>query len=53
LSMMSILFARQLQIHGQNSMDDSDAREEWGWNPEYDLEAMTKDMLEVLSKKLK
>jgi len=36
-----------------NSMDDSDAREEWGWNPEYDLEAMTKDMLEVLSKKLK
>ncbi|OPX26453.1 MAG: UDP-glucose 4-epimerase [Candidatus Cloacimonas sp. 4484_140] len=36
-----------------NSMDDSAAREEWGWNPEYDLEAMTKDMLEVLSKKLK
>ena len=35
-----------------NSMDDSDAREEWGWNPEYDLEAMTKDMLDVLSKKL-
>ncbi|MDP8226124.1 MAG: L-threonine 3-dehydrogenase [Candidatus Celaenobacter polaris] len=36
-----------------NSMDDSAAREEWGWKPEYDLEAMTKDMLEVLSKKLK
>ncbi len=36
-----------------NSMDDSVAREEWGWKPEYDLEAMTKDMLEVLSKKLK
>jgi len=36
-----------------NSMDDSAAREEWGWNPEYDIEAMTKDMLEVLSKKLK
>ena len=35
-----------------NSMDDSAAREEWGWSPEYDLEAMTKDMLEVLSKKL-
>ena len=35
-----------------NSMDDSAAREEWGWKPEYDLEAMTKDMLEVLSKKL-
>ncbi|MCJ7802817.1 MAG: L-threonine 3-dehydrogenase [Candidatus Marinimicrobia bacterium] len=35
-----------------NSMDDSAAREEWGWKHEYDLEAMTKDMLEVLSKKL-
>ncbi|MFC1565951.1 NAD-dependent epimerase/dehydratase family protein, partial [Candidatus Neomarinimicrobiota bacterium] len=35
-----------------NSMDDSAAREEWGWKHEYDLGAMTKDMLEVLSKKL-
>lgn len=35
-----------------NSMDDSAAREEWGWKHEFDLEAMTKDMLEVLSKKL-
>ena len=33
-----------------NSMNDSAAREEWGWEPEYDLEAMTKDMIEVLSK---
>ena len=35
-----------------NSMNDSAAREEWGWEPDYDLEAMTKDMIEVLSKKL-
>ncbi len=35
-----------------NSMDDSAAREEWGWDPEYDLEKMTKDMLINLSKKL-
>ncbi len=35
-----------------NSMDDSAARKEWGWKPDYDLEAMTKDMLDVLSKKL-
>ncbi len=35
-----------------NSMDDSAARAEWGWEPEYDLETMTKDMIEVLSKKL-
>ena len=36
-----------------NSMDDSDAREEWGWDPKYDLSAMTKDMIEKLSQKLK
>ena len=35
-----------------NSMNDSAAREEWGWEPKYNLEAMTKDMIEVLSKKL-
>ena len=34
------------------SLDDSVARNEWGWKPEYDLAAMTKDMLEKLSKKL-
>lgn len=36
-----------------DSMDDSDARKEWGWNPKYDLASMTVDMLEVLKKKLK
>lgn len=36
-----------------NSMDDSAAREEWGWDPKYDLTAMTKDMIEKLSQKLK
>ena len=35
-----------------NRMDDSAAREEWGWAPEYDLDATTRDMLAVLSKKL-
>jgi nucleoside-diphosphate-sugar epimerase len=35
-----------------NNMDDSTAREEWGWKPEYDLATMTKDMLEKLSAKL-
>jgi nucleoside-diphosphate-sugar epimerase len=30
------------------SIDDSAAREEWGWQPEYDLAAMTSDMLEKL-----
>lgn len=36
-----------------NHMDDSCAREEWGWSPEYDLDAMVKDMIEKLSVKLK
>ncbi len=35
-----------------NKMDDSCAREEWGWNPKYELEEMTKDMLEKISIKL-
>ena len=33
------------------SLDDSAAREEWGWAPDYDLDAMTTDMLEKLSKR--
>ena len=35
-----------------NSLDDTAAREEWGWNPEYDLDSMTKDMIEKLKIKL-
>jgi nucleoside-diphosphate-sugar epimerase len=30
-------------------VDDSAAREEWGWRPEWDLDAMTRDMLEELA----
>ncbi|MDD3641940.1 MAG: L-threonine 3-dehydrogenase [Candidatus Krumholzibacteria bacterium] len=36
-----------------NNMDDSAAREEWGWKPAYRLPEMTKDMIEKLSVKLK
>lgn len=35
-----------------NNMDDSAARHEWGWQPDYDLPAMTRDMIEKLSQKL-
>jgi nucleoside-diphosphate-sugar epimerase len=35
-----------------NSLDDTAAKAEWGWNPEYNLETMTKDMLEKLTIKL-
>ena len=34
-------------------MDDSCARNEWDWKPQYDLESMTKDMLEKLTARLK
>ncbi|TJX68680.1 L-threonine 3-dehydrogenase [Soehngenia saccharolytica] len=35
-----------------NSLDDSEARKQWGWKPKYDLDSMTKDMLEKLKIKL-
>ena len=34
-----------------NSLDDSCAREEWGWKPEWDLESMTVDMLKAVRAK--
>lgn len=34
-----------------NSLDDTCARDEWGWKPEYDLDAMTKDMLAKLKER--
>jgi len=34
------------------SLDDAAAREEWGWQPRYDLATMTADMLEKLRAKL-
>lgn len=33
------------------SIDDSVAREEWGWKPSYDLSAMTKDMIGKLTER--
>ena len=35
-----------------NSLDDSCARNEWGWNPKYDLDKMSVDMIETLKIKL-
>ena len=34
------------------SIDDSAARAEWGWQPEFDLAAMTKDMLDTLGARI-
>ena len=35
-----------------DKLDDSCARQEWDWKPQYDLSSMTADMLDKLSKKL-
>jgi len=35
-----------------NNMDDSAAREEWGWKPAFELPVMAKDMIEKLTVKL-
>ena len=45
-------FRQDIADSWPRSLDDSAAREEWGWDPEYDLDAMTRDMLENLPKVL-
>ncbi|MFX1302007.1 MAG: NAD-dependent epimerase/dehydratase family protein [Promethearchaeota archaeon] len=46
-------FRQEIADSWPKSIDDSLAREEWNWNPSYDLASMTKDMIEILSKRLK
>lgn len=36
-----------------DSLDDTCARQEWDWAPHYDLDSMTRDMLEKLEARLK
>ena len=36
-----------------NKMDDSEARRQWGWQPEYDLPTMTREMIHKLSERRK
>ncbi|MCP4677913.1 MAG: L-threonine 3-dehydrogenase [Deltaproteobacteria bacterium] len=44
-------FRQDIADSWPSSLDDTAAREEWGWVPEYDLTAMTTDMLEKLGKR--
>ena len=44
-------FRQQLADSWPNSIDDSAAREEWDWKPEWDLDAMTKDMIQHLQQR--
>jgi len=41
-------FRQQIADSWPKTIDDSAAREEWGWKPQYDLPAMVADMLEKL-----
>ncbi len=44
-------FRQQIADSWPRTIDDSAARRDWDWEPEYDLSAMVKDMLEKLGKK--
>ncbi|MBP3455706.1 MAG: NAD-dependent epimerase/dehydratase family protein [Alistipes sp.] len=35
-----------------NKLDDTCAREEWGWKPQWDLDSMTRDMLAAVRRKM-
>jgi nucleoside-diphosphate-sugar epimerase len=42
-------FRQDIADSWPDAVDDTPAREDWGWSPSYDLDTMTKDMLEKLS----
>ena len=45
-------FRQEIADSWPKSIDDTAAREEWSWEPEYDLRTMTRDMIEKLREKL-
>jgi nucleoside-diphosphate-sugar epimerase len=45
-------FRQEIADSWPNSIDDSKAREDWGWNPSFDLEDTTEEMLFQLKKLL-
>lgn len=45
-------FRQEIADTWPSSIDDSLARKEWGWEPDWDLDSMTADMLEKLKYKL-
>jgi nucleoside-diphosphate-sugar epimerase len=45
-------FRQEIADSWPKTIDDSLAREDWNWNPNYDLEKMTTDMIEKLSRRL-
>ena len=45
-------FRQEIADTWPRTIDDSAAREEWGWEPEHDLASMTADMLEKLGQRI-
>ena len=45
-------YRQQIADSWPMSIDDSTARGDWGWKPSFDLQTMTRDMIEKLSKRL-
>jgi threonine 3-dehydrogenase len=45
-------FRQQIADTWPRSLDDSQARKDWDWEPEYDLDGMVEDMLEKLEGRL-
>lgn len=43
-------FRQKIADSWPNSIDDSIAREDWGWKPDYSIDQMSKDILENLPK---
>ena len=46
-------FRQKIAESWPSSIDDSAARKDWGWNHEYDLDKMTRTMLDGVGKTLK
>jgi nucleoside-diphosphate-sugar epimerase len=46
-------FRQSIADSWPRSMDDSHARDDWGWKPEHTLDSMVREMLGDLSKRLK
>jgi nucleoside-diphosphate-sugar epimerase len=46
-------FRQEIANSWPKSIDDSQAQEDWGWKPSYELDSMTKEMLKGLKEKLR
>jgi nucleoside-diphosphate-sugar epimerase len=46
-------FRQKIADSWPRSIDDSAARREWGWKPDYDLGAMTVDMVDKLTRRFR